>query len=233
MWSPADPIFWSHHAMIDKQWALWQDCHGYDDAGNTNGNMPTGANAFWGSTSGRDIDDSMPFPHGGTSKPATWNQGLTTPRDYAKIHDLGDDSYMYEMDDLDQAMSDILPATSCPNGMDWHGFATQAAAVASSHAKHFATSAGGSEGTSVIGQGPLPLNLDEEVQAAGYDVRAARAVYQTMNRAVLTGAFCQSDDNAPYDADLSSKQLADSAYRVCSAVAAQYGGRVLAVAPFP
>jgi tyrosinase len=26
--SPGDPIFWSHHAYIDKMWAMWQDCHG-------------------------------------------------------------------------------------------------------------------------------------------------------------------------------------------------------------
>ena len=28
--SPADPLFWSHHAMVDRIWALWQDCHDYD-----------------------------------------------------------------------------------------------------------------------------------------------------------------------------------------------------------
>ena len=24
MYSPADPIFWLHHAFIDKQWSVWQ-----------------------------------------------------------------------------------------------------------------------------------------------------------------------------------------------------------------
>ena len=28
--SPADPIFFSHHAYIDKFWAAWQDCHDFD-----------------------------------------------------------------------------------------------------------------------------------------------------------------------------------------------------------
>ena len=28
--SPADPIFFSHHAMIDKIWSAWQDCHDHD-----------------------------------------------------------------------------------------------------------------------------------------------------------------------------------------------------------
>ena len=24
MYSPADPVFWMHHAMIDRLWSLWQ-----------------------------------------------------------------------------------------------------------------------------------------------------------------------------------------------------------------
>ena len=31
--SPADPIFFSHHAYIDKFWAAWQDCHDFDEKG--------------------------------------------------------------------------------------------------------------------------------------------------------------------------------------------------------
>jgi hypothetical protein len=26
MLSPTDPVFWSHHAYVDKNWAVWQDC---------------------------------------------------------------------------------------------------------------------------------------------------------------------------------------------------------------
>lgn len=29
--SPADPLFFSHHAFIDKVWAMWQDCHDWDE----------------------------------------------------------------------------------------------------------------------------------------------------------------------------------------------------------
>ena len=25
--SPADPLFFSHHAFIDKVWDMWQNCH--------------------------------------------------------------------------------------------------------------------------------------------------------------------------------------------------------------
>jgi len=28
--SPADPLFWSHHAFLDKVWAMWQDCYDYE-----------------------------------------------------------------------------------------------------------------------------------------------------------------------------------------------------------
>jgi len=27
MHSPQDPLFFSHHAFIDKLWSVWQDCH--------------------------------------------------------------------------------------------------------------------------------------------------------------------------------------------------------------
>lgn len=26
MISPSDPLFWEHHAFVDKLWAVWQDC---------------------------------------------------------------------------------------------------------------------------------------------------------------------------------------------------------------
>ena len=29
--SPADPLFWSHHAFIDKIWSAWQNCHDHDE----------------------------------------------------------------------------------------------------------------------------------------------------------------------------------------------------------
>ena len=30
--SPADPLFFSHHAYVDKLWAMWQDCHDHEEA---------------------------------------------------------------------------------------------------------------------------------------------------------------------------------------------------------
>ena len=31
MHSPQDPLFFSHHAFIDKLWSVWQDCHDAHD----------------------------------------------------------------------------------------------------------------------------------------------------------------------------------------------------------
>eukprot|EP00947_MAST-08B_sp_MAST-8B-sp1_P004230 g4230.t1 len=31
MRSPMDPIFYTHHSMVEKTWVRWQDCHRYDE----------------------------------------------------------------------------------------------------------------------------------------------------------------------------------------------------------
>jgi len=30
MFSPSDPLFWSHHSNMDRIFAIWQDCHDYE-----------------------------------------------------------------------------------------------------------------------------------------------------------------------------------------------------------
>lgn len=37
--SPDDPIFWLHHTMVDKVWAMWQDCHQLLDPLNLSADM--------------------------------------------------------------------------------------------------------------------------------------------------------------------------------------------------
>ena len=32
--SPDDPLFWLHHAFVDKVWTMWQDCHHVYDENN-------------------------------------------------------------------------------------------------------------------------------------------------------------------------------------------------------
>jgi len=34
--SPADPLFFSHHAFIDKVWSMWQNCHDLDETDKAN-----------------------------------------------------------------------------------------------------------------------------------------------------------------------------------------------------
>jgi hypothetical protein len=42
--SPADPIFFSHHAFVDKNWDMWQRCHGHTRS--ASGEQIDGARAF-------------------------------------------------------------------------------------------------------------------------------------------------------------------------------------------
>lgn len=44
--SPFDPLFFSHHAMVDKMWAIWQDCHDYDKVDYTKGTMSPDPNHY-------------------------------------------------------------------------------------------------------------------------------------------------------------------------------------------
>jgi len=55
--SPHDPLFWSHHAFIDKVWAMWQNCHDYDEI-STSSLTDT---QYAGTGSGTGLDDTMVF----------------------------------------------------------------------------------------------------------------------------------------------------------------------------
>jgi len=63
MASPDDPLFWMHHANIDRIWAMWQDCYDYDKATTiTDTIFP----ASWNITKKTDsktvtLDDPMPY----------------------------------------------------------------------------------------------------------------------------------------------------------------------------
>ena len=192
--SPGDPIFWSHHALIDKHWAVWQDCHDYDEvstapaatcAGEAGplqcklNNVVDDVNhynspALW--------DEHMPFPntcganqyaaycynngsHGGanwgtydssnptvSAKPATWDHTRTTVRQYMKIGDLGADSYMYEMDDLDQELHTQSTTSTLQCNMTWNAFSEVKALADTTHSTHFASSP-----TDVITQAAKPV----------------------------------------------------------------------------
>ena len=59
MRSPFDPIFFSHHAMVDKQWSRWQDCHDHETVGTDKAAFK--AVHYKGNSAESAIDKEMPF----------------------------------------------------------------------------------------------------------------------------------------------------------------------------
>jgi tyrosinase len=310
MASPGDPLFWSHHALIDKHWANWQDCHDYDkvstaaaatctglssplkcelNTGNSANDAHYNSATLW--------DAAMPFPNTAynrgsgagidwgaydssatsptqSAKPATWDHGRKRVREYMKINDLGADSYMYEMDDLDQQLYTLsgggggTQTLQCT--MDWDAFSVVKADAQTTHSTHFASSP-----SDVITQaasqssGSLPFELDldestsiitppaggrtpeqcvtEEFSAAQGEVtrledfdRAGSTEVQEsdareekfrLNRQELQGAMC--DGSAGLDETTYLKQMKDTAFRVCSGIAAIEGQAFTEPAVFP
>jgi tyrosinase len=215
--SPSDPLFWSHHAFIDKIWGIWQDCHGYDEISTLPASSCASASvpcefpkhydsaALW--------DGVMPFVSGGVNSgwgntfPSTWDTSRTRVRQYMKMHDLGSQSYMYEMDDFDKHMHDN--AQTCT--LDWHGFAQQqSTAAGAQYSAHFASSA------QSLAAGTLPLNLDETINNP--DMTAFRKFYD--------GAMCGAPKTKPTSTEEKKTyitHLADAAFRETSALAAGFG----------
>ena len=66
--SPADPLFFSHHAFVDKVWDMWQNCHDHDEVAKADI-----TSAVYRSTGQSDgVDDPMPFSYpAGTSNGAS------------------------------------------------------------------------------------------------------------------------------------------------------------------
>lgn len=93
-----------------------------------------------------------------------------------KIDDLGDDSYMYEMDDLDQQLHTLSGGgggqQTLQCNMDWHSFSAVRALAGDTHSTHFASSpfdvitqaAGQSSGSL-----PFELDLDESTSVSCVD----------------------------------------------------------------
>jgi tyrosinase len=80
--SPNDPIFWLHHANIDRLWAQWQDKHTTEQRYLPSSDAPTGQN----------LNDNMIFH--ADDQPAPWPGG-TTPAEMVDQHAVG---YRYDTD---------------------------------------------------------------------------------------------------------------------------------------
>jgi tyrosinase len=100
--SPNDPVFWLHHANIDRLWGEWQDRHG-------NASYPTS-----GAPTGHNLNDAMIFHKSGQ---APWT-GTTRPVDTFDRYAMG---FRYDSDPATATMFRmqrmVMRMPSTPRGL--------------------------------------------------------------------------------------------------------------------
>ena len=98
--SPEDPLFFVHHANVDRMWALWQDYHGYDTA--TAASQYTAATSSPTPLSALQLTSVMPMPI--TSGSAATMSYFSVPYTIQDMIDLdtipGGNTYTYGKDNL-------------------------------------------------------------------------------------------------------------------------------------
>jgi hypothetical protein len=117
--SPADPIFFMHHCMVDRIWAIWQDCHDHDAAGKDGSTRAEyqeyGTQRGYFETG---IDAKLlynhPYHRGKNSEIIpTWDDKHFTPRDYHSSTDMKDHvdyqdrSVVYAEDEMQKIMREL------------------------------------------------------------------------------------------------------------------------------
>lgn len=103
--SPNDPVFFMHHANIDRMWTIWQETHpGLPPYVNTSG------------AAGHAIDDNMIFNF--TTEPTPW-AGVTRPMDVIDAHTMHGDSVWYETDmpEIFEVPASTLNFGAVPEGL--------------------------------------------------------------------------------------------------------------------
>eukprot|EP01064_Diplonema_japonicum_P022795 TRINITY_DN32_c0_g1_i15.p1 TRINITY_DN32_c0_g1~~TRINITY_DN32_c0_g1_i15.p1 ORF type:complete len:554 (+),score=170.35 TRINITY_DN32_c0_g1_i15:134-1795(+) len=96
--SPDDPLFFVHHANVDRIWALWQDYHGYDKVPKAAINDTVYAPAS--SAEDMSLEGTLPFSVDGRRIPSYFSDPVTI-RDMHLITDLPQGaSYTYHTDNL-------------------------------------------------------------------------------------------------------------------------------------
>lgn len=83
MTSPNDPVFFLHHAQIDRMWSLWQ------------GKNPGGVNYYVADAGGTALNSPMIFNESGETAP--WS-GSATPNDVINGHAMHGDGVWYDTD---------------------------------------------------------------------------------------------------------------------------------------
>ena len=136
-WSPADPLFFLHHANIDRTYALWQDYHGYSAV--AAGSLTTThyeARYEGGNVADVTLDATLPFAHDTTGTTSEYLAGSISARSLHNIQDMpGGNSYTYGVDGLarfivaeyattpvggwtwlEEASAALTPVTCCGDG---------------------------------------------------------------------------------------------------------------------
>ncbi len=103
--SPNDPVFFMHHANIDRMWTIWQE---------TNPGLPPYVNSS--GAAGHGLNDNMIFNF--PAEPAPW-AGTAQPSDVIDAHTMHGDSVWYESDmpEIFEVPSGTLDFGAVPEGM--------------------------------------------------------------------------------------------------------------------
>eukprot|EP01061_Rhynchopus_euleeides_P005902 TRINITY_DN14_c0_g2_i1.p1 TRINITY_DN14_c0_g2~~TRINITY_DN14_c0_g2_i1.p1 ORF type:complete len:802 (+),score=268.43 TRINITY_DN14_c0_g2_i1:102-2507(+) len=127
MGSPFDPLFFMHHANVDRLWAVWQDYYGYDKVAKQSLSNLHYAPSVRGRSRGRisldevSIDAPMRYWSNTSGFPLKMFEKDVTPRDMWNIRDMPDGvSYEYGPDNLADQLGDaqegewdwMVPASS-------------------------------------------------------------------------------------------------------------------------
>ncbi|VEU34084.1 unnamed protein product [Pseudo-nitzschia multistriata] len=70
-WSPADPLFYLHHANVDRIWTMWQDYHDHDTCSVDEYLSPWHFDSEWA------LDRALPFQH--AERVSNWDFRMTYP----------------------------------------------------------------------------------------------------------------------------------------------------------
>ena len=98
--SPADPLFWLHHANVDRMWGIWQDYNGYDEVSKDDLD-PRLHYVASPATSEHDLDSTMPFTVDGRGTESEYLRTPVTIRDMHNMMNLpGGHSVVYGNDNL-------------------------------------------------------------------------------------------------------------------------------------
>jgi tyrosinase len=120
MMSPNDPLFYLHHANVDRIWALWQDYHGHswsmanDDVFLENYNTTTDLSMY----EGPNLDFIMPFEREEVQVDFAWLDGseeFPTARQVLNLHDT---DFGMQVQYVHRGSRHPIPGHWCPHP-DW------------------------------------------------------------------------------------------------------------------